>query len=254
MPPQEFSLLDHFSYVPSLWDQTGHCEDHCGNCWSWACTGALETDMAYRNNISEMLSVQYFGSNYHNGTGIFACCGGAPAWFADFYTHRKMAIPWSNANASFMDGCTHCGESTRVPAKSIASVRQLFLSRRWTTQVVPAHFDEGAMDNQTAISNIKGATAAPRAAVIFNYALDALGRLLWSSGTLSLRKQSGFPGRGSSYSGGPDKGAHTVLCLGYNDTDPNNRYWILLNSWGAPNNRPHGLFLLSMDLNYSCCL
>jgi hypothetical protein len=248
LPPQEFSLFDHFVYVPSLWDQTGHCADHCGNCWSWASTGALETDMAYRNNISDMLSVQYFVSNYHNGTGIFACCGGSPAWFADFYTHKKMAIPWSNSNASFMDGCTHCGESTRVPAKSIAMVPN-YPIEKVTALVVPTHFDDGVMDNQTAIRNIKGVLHSNKA-VIFNYALDDWAPFMefWNS---EPEDAIWLPRRGSSYSGGPDEGAHTVLCLGYNDTDPNNRYWILLNSWGAPNNRPHGLFRLNMDLNYS---
>ncbi len=248
LPPQEFNLLDHFTYVPSLWDQTGHCEDHCGNCWSWACTGALEIDMAYRNNIRDMLSIQYFVSNYHNGTGIFACCGGSPAWFADFYTSRKMAIPWSNANASFMDGCTHCGESTKVPAESISTVPNYSIERM-TALVVPTRHDDGVMDNDTAIRNIKGVLHSQKA-VIFNYALDDWTPFMefWNS---MPEEAIWSPGRGNSYSDGHDNGAHTVLCLGYNDTDPNNRYWILLNSWGAPNNRPHGLFRLNMDLNYS---
>ena len=45
-------------------------------------------------------------------------------------------------------------------------------------------------------------------------------------------------------------GGHAVLCVGYDDTDPNNRYWIMLNSWGAPSNRPSGLFRVSMDMDY----
>jgi hypothetical protein len=56
---------------------------------------------------------------------------------------------------------------------------------------------------------------------------------------------------------------HAVACIGYDDTDPKNRYWIMLNSWGRGNylprvplpeksyNRPHGTFRLTMDLNYS---
>jgi hypothetical protein len=248
LPPQEFNLLDHFAYVPSLWDQTGGCEDHCGNCWSWACTGAMGIDMAYRNNIRDMLSVQYFVSNYHNGTGIFACCGGSPAWFADFYTSKKMAIPWSNANASFMDGCTHCGQSTIVPAETISTVPNYSIEKV-TALVVPTHYDDGVMDNETAIRNIKGVLHSHKA-VIFNYALDDWAPFMkfWNS---QPEDAIWSPARGSSYSNGQDNGAHTVLCLGYNDTDPNNRYWILLNSWGAPNNRPHGLFRLNMDLNYS---
>jgi hypothetical protein len=40
--------------------------------------------------------------------------------------------------------------------------------------------------------------------------------------------------------------------VGYNDTDPKKRYWIMLNSWGVTKGRPDGLFMVSMDLNYSC--
>ncbi|MBW2618559.1 MAG: hypothetical protein JRC92_06765, partial [Deltaproteobacteria bacterium] len=44
------------------------------------------------------------------------------------------------------------------------------------------------------------------------------------------------------------------LCVGYDDTDPNNSYWIILNSWGTgpTGNRPNGLFRLSMNQNYGC--
>ncbi len=40
--------------------------------------------------------------------------------------------------------------------------------------------------------------------------------------------------------------------MGYNDEDPKNRYWIMLNSWGTTKARPDGLFMVSMDMNYSC--
>ena len=50
-------------------------------------------------------------------------------------------------------------------------------------------------------------------------------------------------------------GGHGVLIVGYNDeaADPANRYWIALNSWGtAGGNRPNGIFLLPMYMNYDC--
>jgi hypothetical protein len=47
-------------------------------------------------------------------------------------------------------------------------------------------------------------------------------------------------------------GGHAVLCVGYDDTDPLNGYWIMLNSWGASSNRPAGLFRVRMDMNYDC--
>jgi hypothetical protein len=46
--------------------------------------------------------------------------------------------------------------------------------------------------------------------------------------------------------------AHAVLVVGYDDTNPSNRYWIILNSWGTGpyNNRPNGLFRMKMDIDY----
>lgn len=53
------------------------------------------------------------------------------------------------------------------------------------------------------------------------------------------------------YNGTIEAGGHTVLIVGYDDTtDPNNTYWLVLNSWGAPSNRPDDLFRLKMNMNY----
>ena len=43
-----------------------------------------------------------------------------------------------------------------------------------------------------------------------------------------------------------------MLCVGYNDDDPNNAYWIMLNSWGTTENRVNGTFRVDMDMNYDC--
>ena len=59
----------------------------------------------------------------------------------------------------------------------------------------------------------------------------------------------GACGRSFDYQTG---GGHAVLCVGYDETDPNNRYWIMLNSWGNTAGRPAGLFRMNMDMNYDC--
>jgi len=41
--------------------------------------------------------------------------------------------------------------------------------------------------------------------------------------------------------------------VGYNDDDPDNAYWIMVNSWGtADGGRPNGTFRLDMNMNYDC--
>jgi hypothetical protein len=47
-------------------------------------------------------------------------------------------------------------------------------------------------------------------------------------------------------------GAHAVACVGYDDTDPEKPYWIILNSWGTGDsgNRTKGTFRMAMNTNY----
>jgi len=40
--------------------------------------------------------------------------------------------------------------------------------------------------------------------------------------------------------------------VGYNDDDPSNSYWIMLNSWGTAGDRPNGIFRVDMDMDYDC--
>lgn len=46
--------------------------------------------LQHRKSIKDGLSVQYFVSNYPNGMGICACCGGPPARLPIF-THYAYA-------------------------------------------------------------------------------------------------------------------------------------------------------------------
>ncbi len=117
--------------------------------------------------------------------------------------------------------------------------------------IIPTHDDDydGEVGKEEAIANIKGALISNKG-VNFNFFLDDFGPFFefWDD---SPEDAIWMPSPGKSYSKGVNRGGHAVLCVGYDDTDPNNRYWVMLNSWGAPANRPHGLFRVSMDMDYS---
>lgn len=247
IPPGSYSLLDHLTYMPSERDQ-----GRCGDCWVWASTGALELDLAYSREINDRLSIQYFQSNYQDGIGSnWACCGGFPTWFASFYTQNEKAVPWSNTNAGFYDGSRRCEDgSSSVPADSIETSPNYPLASI-VPLLIPTHQDqdEEFVSDEEAIANIKGALRSNKG-VIFVYFLDDFDPFFnfwkWES-----EDAVWTPSPGKSYSEGENPGGHAVLCVGYDDTDPANRYWIMLNSWGAPFNRPNGLFRMNMDMDYS---
>ena len=86
--------------IRSYYDQ-----GYCGNCWVWASTGALEVTHSVSSDVSDQLSVQYFNSNWNNGSSFSnACDGGWSYQVADFYNSTlHQVVPWSNTNASYAD-------------------------------------------------------------------------------------------------------------------------------------------------------
>ncbi|HXX54730.1 MAG TPA: C1 family peptidase, partial [Methanoregula sp.] len=59
----------------------------------------------------------------------------------------------------------------------------------------------------------------------------------------------------SQYAGDGGGEGHVTLLVGYDDrTDTENPYWLVVNSWGAPPNRPDGTFRLSMNMNYDAAM
>ena len=241
----EFSLLDYLQYTPSERDQ-----GHCGNCWAWAGTGVMEIDNSIKNGIKDRLSIQYLNSNYHGGCGkSWACCGGWLADLAGFYESKGNAIPWSNANAHWRDGSKSCGSCTGVPASTISVNPNYPL-----VSIQSASITTRSVGKENAISNIKNVLQQGKA-VWFAFFLP--NSQSWSGffnfwdgqPESAVWQPDGACGGQYNYNEG---GGHAVLCVGYNDTDPKNRYWIMLNSWGSSTNRPNGIFLINMDMNYDC--
>jgi len=244
-PVTSFSLLGQLTYTPAERDQGS-----CGNCWAWAGTGVMELDYARQKSVSDRLSVQYLNSNYNSGCGDSgACCGGWLSSLTNFYRAGGMMIPWSNANAHYRDGKKNCGSCSVVSASSISDDPHYDLESI-STSTVPTH----AIDKEAAISNIKNILLQGKGIWFAFYLPDGSAWSdffsFWNSQPESgVWKPDGTCGKLFDYKNG---GGHAVLCVGYDDTDPNNRYWIMLNSWGDTTGRPSGLFRVDMDMDYDC--
>ena len=237
------NLLSHLEYTPSQRDQ-----GDCGNCWAWTGTGCLGIALDVQEGIRDRLSIQYLNSCYNGGSGSdWACCGGQLEDLTSFYTTTGMAIPWSNTNASWQDGSQECEQSTTVPAATISTTPNYPI-----TSIQAETVSTQAVPQVEAITNIKSVLNDDKA---IWFALFLPNSNAWAdfyafwntdneSVVYDIDKSCGIP-----YD--PDNGGgHAVLCVGYNDENPNNKYWIMLNSWGTPAGRPNGLFRVNMDMAY----
>jgi hypothetical protein len=243
--PGSKSLLQYLTYSPAERNQ-----GQCGNCWQWASTGALEIDLASKNTIKERLSVQYFNSNYQNGAAGYSCCGGWLSTYVSWYnndTAHRTPIPWSNTHAIFGDLSSQCGYATSVPAGVISTTPHYNLSNITYSDLVTSGTGQSA-----AVNTIKTQINANKP-VWYAFFYNGTG---WNNFTTfwSTKNEDQIfnpdPWAGPAYTG--NVYGHAVLIVGYNDTDPDpgKAYWLVLNSWGAPSNRPNGLFRQKMYMNY----
>ena len=241
-----FSLLGHLQYTPSERNQGS-----CGDCWAWAGTGVMEIGLDVQRGVKDRLSVQYLNSNFNGGSGEeWACCGGWLSDVANFYSATDKAIPWTNANAHWQDGARSCEDyQTSVPGSAITTSPSYPINSIEAQSITT--FGPGVTQEQ-AISNIKNVLNQNKA-VWFAFFLPTNTEWnaftnFWSYQPETAVWNPSFPSGKSLING--EFAGHAVLCVGYDDTDPYNRYWIMLNSWGAPSNRPNGLFRVSMDMDY----
>ncbi len=235
-PGGSLSLLHHLEYTADERDQ-----GNCGNCWAWAGTGCLGIALDVQEGINDRLSVQYINSCGYETSGKPCCDGGWLSDVVDFYTATGMAIPWSNTNA-YWQGCTACDTISTTPEYPIASMQE---------ETVETH----GVGQATAIANIKNVLNQNKA-IWFAFFLPTGAD--WGSFFNFWNYEAENAIWNPDFSCGHtwvEGGGHAVLCVGYNDEDPENKYWIMLNSWGTgpTGNRPSGLFRLDMDMNYDCC-
>ncbi len=244
--PAATSLLPFVPYVPAERNQGA-----AGTCWVWAGTGCLELSHLFAVGVQDRLSVQWFDSNYNGGAGPdWAGNGGTLSDFARFYEGERTAVPWSNTNASYADGNYRSviEERALVPASLIAETPNYTL-----TDVEEQRVQTRGVGQVQAIANIK--------AQLNQFRPVFVGLTYPNQGAVSDFLSSWYSGGESAvwdpspYDGAqwdPATGAaHAVLCVGYDTTDPEHPYWIMLNSMGTANGlRPSGTFRMAMDIDY----
>ena len=249
IPRGSLSLLSYLYYDPVERDQ-----GNCGNCWAWAGTGVMAIDLHRQETIFDRLSVQYITSCWFPD-GHFGCCGAYLADLADFYSDSSydQALPWVNNNAHWQDGNTpyscwptytggpsvDCGDIQTTPNYPIAAIQEV---------TIPTYgeFETPVQNIKNVLNQGKGVWFAfwmPTKADGDNF------KNFWHNQGENVIWNPDF----SCYHTWSNGFAHAVLVVGYNDNDPDNSYWIVLNSWGTDGGgRPNGLFRLDMDMNYNC--
>ncbi len=239
------NLLDELEYTALERDQGS-----CNNSWLWAGTGVMEIALKTQTGIKDRLSEQFLNSC---GMGSFACCGGWLTNLVDFYAPandpKRDAIPWANSGAEWQDGSLSCDNGESAQACALIDTSQKYV----VSSIARVRIATAGVTSDQAIANIK-TVLDQRKGVWF--AVSFPNQEDWSSlqrfWTDEDESATWRPDLCDHRDDGLKDATHMLLCVGYDDTDPGNRYWLMLNSWGVTPERPNGLLRVGMDLPYDC--
>jgi hypothetical protein len=276
------SLLDYITYIPAERDQGA-----CGNCYAWTGTAMLEVKHAVETGVHDRLSVQWFDSNLYgftppNSPTSFgnACPGGnvqgilslyTGAWLEGttwYYTNNHIPlVPWSNKDAQFQDGNWN-GQASSPPAVAASAISS---NPDYSVQVDSMYASTvptTGVSQAKAIANIQNELLQKKAvSYFFSMATDG-GMAAFKNWWFTQPETAIWDPDSYCNESGQGMDSHYTTIVGYDASDPNpdNHYWLVLNSWGMGTetrscgihgcvtsyNRPNGLYRLKMNMNYGC--
>ncbi|WP_437290530.1 C1 family peptidase [Sorangium sp. So ce406] len=240
-------------------------QGRCQNCYAWAGTGAMEIALTLQRGFSSStrLSVQYYNScRCEGGTNCISCHPLNLQHFVNWYKTSGKAIPWSNYKASFNDKNISEWDESTLDCREIDEWTRDFPIVSIDAQKIDTVL-EGVSDpwiaQRVAISRIKDVLLTDRP-VVFSMHLrsqsDFKHFLNWwrdgrESDVLDVDQYCVTASEGGGASTSEKNAGHTMLIVGYND-DPQEPYWIVLNSLGTPDGRQNQMFRMKMNMDYRC--
>lgn len=238
-------LLPHLALVPGE-----RVQGPVYTCWVWAATAVTEVALDVQKGVRDRLSVEYFDATYHGGSG--PGWAGDRGWVSDYAAQlsaHPVLVPWSNANASYRDGNGECRDRQGASVEASAIATDPHYAVAWCeARRIPT----GRVGTGAAVENVRAELDADRAVFVGFTLPNATARQafqeFWTNGT---ETDVWDPSPWLAADEGGTAFSHAVACVGYDSRDLENRYWVMLNSWGTANGRrPSGTFRMRMDLDY----
>jgi len=241
-------------------------QGYCSNCWVWSGTAAVAQSYKLHSGNAVPLSVQFFNSNYFDGNigqvkpHDWACTSGTPTIFANSYNaglnqnypDGPFVIPWSNTLAGYAD--FHISDApnatTQLP-KDWMSTTPHFRFTSMEAKRLVANSD--LIHTADVISNLTEVLAEGNVIVYTLYFPDAASSKDFVDFSNNASEDTLYDPSGMDKKYWIDGMGHAMVIVGYNRTDanPDNRYWIVQDSYGTRSNRPTGQFRLKMNMNYN---
>ena len=254
----EFPLhLDLTEYLGVIGQERN--QGNCGSCWVWSGIGILEAQFnkALKENVFSGVSYvknQKFSINFLEAKLLkfphltyrtsSICDGGTSDIFQDLLTSDvegyNYLVPKSNtnANATFSELPTETNFTRNLDLIQINP--HVNINNLEVTSIIP-----DGDNNEEVIHNVIEALNDGHL-VEMDYYVYRDFKTFWKNEDESLQYYfTNTPGSSS-------EGGHATIIVGYDisDSNPNNHYWIVQNSWGSTELRPKGQFRLNMQSGF----